>query len=240
MNRKNDVVQASEGLSLDHQGQLLALIEQSSKQTQLLHSQMHNQNKYNRIILLIVFAAIAIIFFLSLQFFGELNKKNPSKADISMEEFNATFTKLAQEYRKEIEDSLNKKTAEMNIKNQKEKDILFKEMEKYYKDIILAMEKARKNSEQLARNSEQLAQKYKQQITDYETRIFIQKKQIREISTRIAEFENEHSLLLKNHKKLQLDNKKLMALNQDLEKRVRPYLTPQEQIELERKKKEDN
>ena len=233
MNRKNDVAQSENGLSLDHQEQLLSLFHESSKQTQLLHSQMLSQTRFNRLILLIVFVAIAIIFFFAVQIITE--KKKPDSST-TIGDVTAIYEKLRDNYDEQIREQksdFDKKIAQMNSKNEKDKDLFFKEVEKYYKNIIATMEKSRSESDQLM-------QRYKKELTDYETRVLVQQKQIRSITTQIASFENEHNLLLEKYKKLQKENQKLMALNKELKNKLYPYLDAADVMDLERKRNNDN
>ncbi|BBM85110.1 hypothetical protein [Candidatus Uabimicrobium amorphum] len=233
MNRKNDVAQSESGLSLDHQEQLLSLFHESNKQTQLLHNQMQSQTRFNRLILLIVFISIAIIFFFAVQIITE--KKKPDSG-ASIKDVTLFYEKLRDKYDDQlgkIQSDFDKKTAQMNAENQKDKDLFFKEVEKYYKNIITTMEKARSESDQLM-------QKYKKQLTDYETRVFIQQKQIKSITTQIAAFENEHNALLEKYKKLQKENQNLTELNKDLRKKLYPYLDTADVMELEKKRNNDN
>lgn len=233
MNRKNDVAQSENGLSLDHQEQLLSLFQESSKQTQLLHSQMQGQTRFNRLILLIVFIAIAIIFFFAVQIITE--KKKPDSS-ASLGEVTVLYEKLRANYDEQIKEQQNsfeKKIAQMNSQNQKDKDLFFKEVEKYYKNIIATMEKARSESDQLM-------QRYKKELTDYETRVLIQQKQIKSITTQIATSENEHNLLLEKYKKLQKENQKLTEINEELKKKLYPYLDAADFMDLKKKLSDDN
>lgn len=215
-----------EGLTVDNQKHLLeVLVNQAENQK----NYMKKQSVFNTFVFLSVFAFIGVVFFLGIKFFDKMPKPVINTDSITYKEMNILLENLRDKYNislEKLQNKISEKTQLITQKNENQKQKMLLEMSKQYKKIIDSMNTDRQTSAELS-------EKYKKQIINYVTEIFVLKKQMRSISGDIARLDNERNDILKKYKKLSIENKKLKLQNKELEQRVRPYLSPQQQRELE-------